>query len=74
MLAVLHLLKLALFLLGRKIQVFVHLGVIFFTVFLKLLSLFLQDIVKMRDYVIITEHLMTDKQVVSCPGIQIMKM
>lgn len=39
----LHLLKLTLFLLGREIQVLVHLGIIFFTVFLKLLFLFLQD-------------------------------
>lgn len=39
----LHLLQLRLLLLGREIDVFLHLGVIFFTVFLKLLFLFLQD-------------------------------
>lgn len=37
------LLKLGLLLLGREIHVFVHLGVIFFTVFLKLLFLLLSD-------------------------------
>lgn len=38
-----YLLKLTLLLLGREIQVLVHLGVKLLTVLLKLLSLFLQD-------------------------------
>lgn len=50
---VVYLLKLTLFLLGRESHMFVHLGVIFFSVFLKLLFLFLQDthvvIVKIKD-------------------------
>lgn len=65
--AELHLLEVTLLLLGREIQVFVHLGVIFFTVLLEPLSLFLQDTgvkVKTREVFSIDKAFSTRRQLI----------